>query len=199
MKRTNLISILTSLIVIGIFAITAPALTSCGGGECDHDHDSIACTDSMKAEHDCEHHKKDHDCDHHKNDSTKCDHGKNHHCADMSGMKEDRIAFDELLSDEEKAEIKRIKGIFAEINHEETTCDQVQEKYAEEIAAIQAIVDAHADDFKPICEKKHEGDKEHKCKDMTEEEKKAHCNQFKIHFLLMDTCEKAEETDEVVE
>lgn len=191
MKKTILVSIITSVLTVGaifligkVFCGSCKAKTECSKGEYSCSKDKESCERKSKCG------KKKSHCS---KSEKKCKkgaskHGHGHNMMDM--LKEERAAFDEKLTDEEKVILAELKTKLADLKEHGDNHAELKEKYATELAELKTIADAHKEELDAIHEAKmkemmkHHG--EGKENPHGEEKMKDHSEMFYNHFLLME-------------
>ncbi len=197
MKKTILTSVITTIVVMGIIVLFmhCPLCSNhfCNDkSKCSKDSTEQVCdkhkgnSNCCKKDINCKHHAegefKHHGCEHHGKPKCKM-HGGNSFKMMSEMLQPERAEFDKLLSDEEKAEISRIKEIFSDFDHNELNSTEIENKYSEEFASLKAIADNHNDEIEKIFADKH---KNGMPEGMNEEKMAEMKLKFKMHFLTMD-------------
>ena len=192
MKKMILVSAITTIVIMGLMMLImhlCPICDNCASNHCcPQDSTEVNCTHHGEIEGDI--HDSEHKC------PPGCVHGEveehsghghdNFHS--MDALKTERAEFDNLLSEDEKAEITKAREAIAGIDHKEMGYEAMAEQYQEEFNAIQAIADKYNAEIDAIFQKKH-GDmmpEDMNHSDISEEDMAEMMIKFKMHFLTME-------------
>lgn len=190
MKKTILVSAITTIVINAIMLLMlhfCPICDTCrgGGDKCPVDsvenkcpnHGNMDCCKNGEMNPNCNH-MCNMKCDKHKSEA-------NFHS--MENFKTERAEFDALLTEEEKAEIAKVKEAFAGIDHKDITSEEIAAKYAKEFAPLESIAEKYATEIDAVFTKKHGEMPEDMNHEGIDEAKMAEMKvKFKMHFLTME-------------